>query len=87
MLPCVSKEDPKPGRWVLPIVIVALIFFANHVIALKMANISDYRSLLGVGILGLLLGWMRERTGSILGPLACHASFNATLAWIQVSHL
>ncbi len=25
MLPPVSKEDPKPGRWVLPIVIVALI--------------------------------------------------------------
>ena len=25
MLPIVSKEDPKPGRWVLPIVIVALI--------------------------------------------------------------
>lgn len=25
MLPSVSKEDPKPGRWVLPIVIVALI--------------------------------------------------------------
>jgi len=27
MLPRVSKEDPKPGRWVLPIVIVALIGF------------------------------------------------------------
>lgn len=25
MLPNVSKEDPKPGRWILPIVIVALI--------------------------------------------------------------
>lgn len=25
MLPPVSREDPKPGRWVLPIVIVALI--------------------------------------------------------------
>lgn len=25
MLPIVSKEDPKPGRWVLPIVIVVLI--------------------------------------------------------------
>jgi hypothetical protein len=27
MLPIVSKEDPKPGRWVLPIVIVTLIGF------------------------------------------------------------
>lgn len=26
-LPDVSKEDPKPGRWVLPIVIIALIGF------------------------------------------------------------
>ncbi|MBW2472278.1 MAG: hypothetical protein JRE18_09380, partial [Deltaproteobacteria bacterium] len=25
MLTAVSKEDPKPGRWVLPVVIVALI--------------------------------------------------------------
>ncbi len=27
MLPRVSKDDPKPGRWILPIVIVALIGF------------------------------------------------------------
>ena len=27
MLPNVSKEDPKPGRWVLPVIIVALIGF------------------------------------------------------------
>jgi len=41
MLSGVSKEDPKPGRWILPIVIVALIGFTYvFVNALPVADVS-----------------------------------------------
>ncbi len=41
MLSVVSKEDPKPGRWILPIVIVALIGFTYvFVNALPAADIA-----------------------------------------------
>jgi hypothetical protein len=41
MLSGVSKEDPKPGRWILPIVIVALIGFTYvFVNALPAADVS-----------------------------------------------
>lgn len=41
MLPDVSKEDPKPGRWILPVVIVALIGFTYvFVNALPAADVA-----------------------------------------------
>lgn len=41
MLPTVSKEDPKPGRWILPVVIVALIGFTYvFVNALPAADVA-----------------------------------------------
>jgi len=41
MLSGVSKEDPKPGRWILPIVIAALIGFTYvFVTALPVADIA-----------------------------------------------
>jgi hypothetical protein len=41
MLPPVSTEDPKPGRWILPIVIVALIGFTYiFVNALPAADVA-----------------------------------------------
>lgn len=34
-------------------------------------------------LLGILLSWLYERTGSLVGPTAAHASFNAlNLAWL-----
>ncbi len=41
MLSDVSKEDPKPGRWILPVVIVALIGFTYMFVnALPPADVS-----------------------------------------------
>lgn len=69
----------SPARRAVGVVLVAILYFCAH------AAFMDGRSLPGIAILGLLLGWLRERTRSIVGPLACHAGYNAAIAWLGVA--
>lgn len=59
--------------------VVAAVYLVAHLV------LVDHRSLLGIGLLGLLLGWLRERTGSVAAPFIGHAAYNATIAWIAVA--
>jgi len=57
-------------RW-LTVALVAALFAAMHLPAVT------WHALPGLAVLGLVWGMMYERTGSIWGPVASHAAFNA----------
>lgn len=52
--------------------ITALFWAAVH------AQYSVY-GLLGIGLIGLYLAWVREQTGSLLTPIVCHAIYNGAI--------
>jgi len=58
------------ARW-LAIIVVSLLFMAAHY------GIVDWQGLPGLFVVGLVVGWLYERTGSLLAPILVHAGFNA----------
>jgi hypothetical protein len=42
------------------------------------AQYSVY-GLIGIGLIGLYLAWVREQTGSLLTPIVCHAIYNGAI--------
>ena len=42
------------------------------------AQYSGY-GIAGIFLIGLYLAWVREKTGSVFGPMVCHAVYNATV--------
>lgn len=73
------SERASPHHRSFVIVVVAAIYFAT----MGMSQV-DWR--IGVAIDGLLLGWFRERTGSLVAPFVCHAAFNGAFAWLQAAY-
>lgn len=60
----------RDRRW--PAVVTASVFFAAvHLGA------AEWQTLPGLFILGLILGWLYERSGSLLASITLHAAFNA----------
>lgn len=75
------RGEPDGGpRATAAVIVVALVYLLVHV------PVMNPESLLGAGILGLLLGCLRERTGSLVAPFMCHAAYNAALAWLEVAY-
>jgi len=56
--------------------VVSLLFALAH------ASVATAPALAGLFVLGLALGWSRERSGSLLAPIIGHALFNAVNLWL-----
>ncbi len=39
----------------------------------------SFYGLIAIFLIGLYLGWLRERTGSLVPPMVCHALYNGTI--------
>lgn len=68
-------------RWAV-IGLAALLFAAVHI------NVVAWQVLPGLAALGVMLGWLYEKHGSLLPPIALHVGFNAVmvlLAFAQTS--
>jgi membrane protease YdiL (CAAX protease family) len=70
-----------PRRFLLGGLIVSALFVAAHA-----PLHGEVRPLIGVILLAPLVGWLRDRTGSLVAPIVCHTLFDATLNWISVTH-
>jgi membrane protease YdiL (CAAX protease family) len=53
--------------------------------ALAHWSVATGPALAGLFVLGLALGWSRERSGSLLAPIIGHALFNAVNLWLAGS--
>lgn len=62
------------------VVITAALFALSHMVLIP----SPFR--LAVFFPGLLFGWLRERTGSVVAPVLFHAASNILLALLQQCH-
>ena len=51
--------------------------------ALLHANYSVY-GISAITLIGIYLGWLRERTGSLLTPIVCHGSYNSLIILLMV---
>jgi membrane protease YdiL (CAAX protease family) len=60
----------RPGREVMAIVLIALAWAVIHIQ-------YDWAGILQVFVIGLLLGWVRWRSGSTALPILMHILFNA----------
>jgi membrane protease YdiL (CAAX protease family) len=65
-------------RLSLPVMISALFFAAMHLVLLASGTsfLTTYLVIVFAFALGLVAAYQRERTGSILPPIAAHISFN-----------
>ena len=46
------------------------------------ASVHEHYSIygiIGIALIGLYLAWVREKTGSLLAPIICHATYNASV--------
>ena len=59
----------RRARW-------AVIVFASAIFASVHLGATTWHALPGLFVLGLTLGWLYERTGSLLSPILVHAGFN-----------
>lgn len=58
------------------------VFGAAAITALFWATVHAQYSvygILGIGLIGLYLAWVREQTGSLLTPMVCHAIYNGAI--------
>lgn len=63
-----------PGPW--PLILASALFGLAHAITVAYVVIA--------GLIGLLLGWMWEATGSLLGPITAHAVYDfLALAYVM----
>jgi len=62
------------------VVVTAALFAVSHLV------LQPSPARLAVFFPGLLFGWLRERTGSVVAPVAFHAACNILLALLQNSH-
>ncbi len=62
------------------VVITAALFALSHLVSVP----APFR--LAVFFPGLLFGWLREKTGSVVAPVLFHAACNILLAVLQQSH-
>ncbi|MEM9882198.1 MAG: CPBP family intramembrane glutamic endopeptidase [Planctomycetota bacterium] len=60
----------RDRRW-LTVTVAAAAFASVHV------GLVSWHGLPGLFVLGLVLGWLYEKTGSLLPPVLVHAGFNA----------
>ena len=66
------------GLW-----LVTIIFGLLHGLSYTDAGLSvNFAAIFFTGYIGFVLGWMRERTGSIVVPVAFHNIFNVTMAFV-----
>jgi membrane protease YdiL (CAAX protease family) len=65
-------------RFSVPVIISALFFAAMHLILLASGTsfLTTYIVVVFAFVLGLVAAYQRERTGSVLPPIAAHISFN-----------
>jgi hypothetical protein len=62
------------------IVGAGVLFAAIHVFALIVASLASAAVSLGVIlVVGLAMGWLYERTGSVLAPMVAHGGYNALI--------
>lgn len=60
---------------------------ATLISAVSWASLHVNYSLYGLGaivLIGLYLGWLRERTGSLLTPIVCHGAYNSLIILLMV---
>jgi len=75
----VLKDYCRDARWTL-VLVSALIFTVIHL------SSSAWQVMPGLFVLGVMLGWLYERTGSLLPGLLLHVGFNAVnSAWALMS--
>ena len=67
---------PKARRLSSPVVISALFFGAMHVVLIPSMGRAAAAPIVLTTLLGLLAGWYRERTGSLIPAIIVHALFN-----------
>lgn len=58
-------------------VITAVVWAAVH------AQYSLY-GIFGIALIGLFLAWVREKTGSLVAPILCHAAYNASIISVMM---
>ncbi len=66
---------PNPGvlqHW-MAIIITSIVFAVPH-----MPSVA-WQALPGLVVVGLVLGWLYERTGSLLAPILVHMAFNGLM--------
>ena len=68
MLSAVQGEQPSAGRQVAAVVLQAALFAVVHLLPERLPTTFA---------MGLVLGWMAIRTGSLLPGILCHAVHNA----------
>ena len=65
----------RRARWRV-ILLASAVFAAAHV------GLTTWHALPGLFVLGVVLGWLYERTGSLWPPILVHAGFNGLNVWV-----
>lgn len=63
------------------------VFGAAVITAVLWASVHEQYSLygiVGIGLIGLYLAWVREKTGSLVAPILCHATYNAAIIAVMM---
>lgn len=68
----------RAARW-------RVIFVASAVFALVHVGATTWHALPGLFVLGVVLGWLYERTGSLWPSILVHAGFNGLNVWLVLS--
>ena len=64
----------------------AVIFFIPHLLMVVYLAPGLWQILFSIFISSLLMGWLRMKSGSILGPWIMHAATNTTVAMMVATH-
>lgn len=60
---------------------------AAGITAVLWASVHGQYSLygiVGIGLIGLYLAWVREKTGSLVAPILCHAAYNGAIIAVMM---
>lgn len=66
-----------PAGVVTAAVVTAVVWASLH------AQYSLY-GIVGIALIGLYLAWVRERTGSLVAPILCHAAYNGAIVAVMM---